>query len=461
VARSVFGTRLGFYFAAIGSAFGLGSLWRFPYVVADNGGGAFVLLYGVCLLVLGLPLLIGELILGKFTRRSVISATRQVVVQKRSEVAASRLLRWAPKAAQLSVLMCVLILSYYAVICGWVLFFFCQFLMKLFSFHSVSPDMALASLKGNGALQIALTGVHLVVVALVVLKDVEDGIEKAVGYLIPVFIGIILVLVLRAFELESQSEGLRFFLYPDFSKLKWSSLGAVVGHLCFTLSLGFATMVTFGSYLRDENRVAGAGFRVAGLDSMAALVGGLLMFPLLVTGLPGAISTGATEAVGLDIMFQILPSYFLRLDGGVVFGLFFFLCLYLASLGASISILETVVANLRDGFQVKRRRATAWSALGTFLVSMVPALSTSVFANVRLGGRDVLHAMDYILICWIVPLLALFLSQLVVYKVIPSIKRAEFGPDSDPMGDIIYSHWSLLMKWVVPPLVVLGLIFQI
>lgn len=452
--RGIFGTRLGFYFAAIGSAFGLGSLWRFPYVVAENGGGAFVLLYAITLLMIGLPLLIGELTLGKFTRRSAISASRQLIAHKHNELKSSFLLRLSPVMALMSVIVCVFILAYYSVISGWVLHFFFQFAAAPFHENPSSIAQALTSLKNAGWLQILLMSVHLLLVVLVVVNDVEDGIEKVVGYIIPIFVGIVFVLMLRALQLETMPDGLRLFLYPDFTKLKISSLGAAIGQLCFTLSLGFATMITFGSYLKDDTLVGKTGFRVAGLDSLSALIAGLLIFPLMV-----GVSGNAT--VGPDLMFQTIPHFFLQLDSGIVFGFFFFLCLYLAALGASISILETIVANMKDTLWFPRVRAT-WIAGGvTFLVGLIPALSSSVFKDFRIAGRSVLEFFDWGLINWVVPILALFMSQLVVYKVNANLKRAEFGPDEDVTANILYFQWSIFMRWVVPPVILLGLFLQI
>ena len=452
--RGLFGSKLGIYFAAIGSAFGLGSLWRFPFVVAENGGGAFVLIYALCLLLLGLPILIGDLIIGKFTKRSVISAARQLVAHKQTEVKSSFLLRIAPKVATLSVIVCLLVLAYYSVISGWVLHYLFQFVAAPFQSDPQVLLGTLDKLKSAGWLQVLLTSVHLLVVGVVVLKDMEDGIEKVVGYVVPIFLGIVFVLMLRALQLETRNEGLRFFLYPDFTKLTLNSLGAAVGQLCFTLSLGFATMITFGSFMQDQNRSSGTGFRVAGLDSLAAIIAGLLIFPLMAMG-------NLHGPYGPDLLFRTLPDFFLQWNGGIAFGIFFFICLYLAAVGASISIVETVVSNLKEAFHLERKKATLISVSLTFLVSIVPALATSIFSDVRIGTRDILSFWDWSLLNWVVPILALFMSQLVVYKMNPEFKRGEFGPDGDPAADILYYHWSLVMKWVVPPLIGLGLLLQL
>src|SRR5690606_9594064 len=145
-------------------------------------------------------------------------------------------------------------------------------------------------------------------------------------------------------------------------------------------------------------------------------------------------------------------------DGGILFGLFFFLCLYLAALGASISILEAIVANLEDSYNFKRARATWWSGGMAFVLTIVPALSSSVLRSVSFGSSGILEIVDKTLINWIVPLIALFTSQIVVYKLNDSIKRQEFMVDHEPTAAIMYSHWSIVLRWVVPPLIILALI---
>lgn len=452
--RGSFGTRWGFYFAAIGAAFGLGSLWRFPYIVADNGGGGFVFLYVFLVMLLGLPLLLTELFLGKFSRRSVISAFRQLRAQHASTTGRSRLLQISHFSGHFSLVICVCILAYYSVICGWVMHFFIQFASAALMGNSENLANTMGQLNSMGWLQILLASGHLTLVILVVLKGVEDGIEKAVGYLIPIFVAIVLVLVTRSLQLDTRDEALRYFLYPDFSKLKWSSLGAAIGHFCFTLSIGFSSMVTFGSYLQDSAKVPATGFRVVLIDSVGAIIACLLVFPLVVGGQSANIS-------GPELLFQTVPEFFMNIEGGILFGVFFFLCLYIASLGASISLLEAVVANLQDSFRMNRAKATWGSGVLVIALSAIPALSSSLFADLSFFGHSLLDSTDRLLINWLVPLFALFISQCVVYKLDETFMRSEFEVESDPTQAILYMHWRKLIKYVVPPIIILGLILQI
>lgn len=452
--RGVWASRMGIYMAAIGAAFGLGSLWRFPYVAEEHGGGAFVFIYIVLLVLIGVPLLIGELMLGKSTKRSLLSSLRQV----RAQTAAGGELRgFAARSYGLigaaSVFVCVLILSYYSVISGWVLHYLVHFTSFAITKSTGPAGNPMSVLQVHGWLQILLASAHILLVVIIVAKEFEEGLERFIGWVMPGFVVALLFLMLQTLSLDSASEALRFFFYPDFTRLRLDSVGAAVGQLCFTLSLGMCTMVTFGSYLREEVRVASTGFRVAVFDSMTTILAGLLLFPLVVAS--------PLKASGPELLFQTVPAFLMSVDGGKIFGFIFFICLYLAAFGASLSILEAIVANLVDSFQVARSRA-AWVSGGiVFLLCLFPALSSTYFSSFQLGGKGLLELMDIVLINWVVPVLALVVSQIVRFKLNEKIKRDEFIGEEEPSMKILYRHWSFLMKWVVPPVICVGLFLQI
>lgn len=431
--QSLWGTRFGFYLAAVGSAFGLGNLWRFPYVTVENGGGAFVLLYVVFAIVVGLPLLIGELMLGKLTRRSMIRATE----------------RLSPKFVwfgRLSVFCCLLGLSYYAVISGWVLHFVMQFSVRHLLTGYFEVDQTMGILRDNGLLQVALTSVHLLITLMIVLKGVQQGIEKWVGNTMPVFCLLLLILVTKALSLATATDAMRFLLYPDFTQLKLSSALHALGHVLFSLSLGFGTMVTFGSYLNEETRIPEAGFRVTVIDTLVSIFAGLLIFPLLI---------GATfSTTGPELLFQTLPRLLLDIDSGFFFGMAFFVCLYMAALGASIGLLESLVANVMDVFKISRTRATWVSGGAAFLFAILPALSTSVLHNVNYAGHGLLEILDGILVNGLLPLVALGLAFGLARYLKDARTADEFVNDDSIATHKLYSHWIFGVKWVVPTVII-------
>lgn len=460
--KGAWGTRLGFYLAAIGSAFGLGNLWRFPYVVAENGGGAFVLLYVALVFVIGMPFLVGELLLGKTSRKSVIMAMLELRNNKKAELERAQpgggaklpwVARSLPWVGFLSAVLCLIVLAYYAVISGWVLHFFMQFLVPFFSSENLAPNQALNVLLDNGWLQVLLTSVHLLLVMVIVAKDVEEGIERWVGYMMPAFVVLLIVLAVKSLSLDTAPEALRFLLYPDFSKLRISSLGQALGHVLFTLSIGFGTMFTFGSYLQEKSYIPIAGFRVATLDSMISLFAGVLIFPLVLAS--------QDPIYGPELLFQTVPVLFGNIEGGHIFGIGFFLCLYLAALGASIGLLETIVSNVIQVTKMKRSKAAILAVLLCFIVALVPALSSSLLASFKMGGRGVLELLDAGLINWLLPIAALVISQVVAYQIDDKLKRNQFIDRLSVSSTKLYSHWMFALKWVAPPIIILALVLQL
>lgn len=447
VRRGAWRTRFGFYLLAIGSACGLGNLWRFPYVVGENGGGAFVLIYVFMSLAIGAPMLIAELTMGKTSRRSVLVATQRLGEK------AGRAFRWT---GRFSVILSIIVLSYYAVISGWVLHFLTQFLISFFSPPEiVTAKTNLAALMSNGWLQFMLASAHLLITIVVVVKGVQEGLEKFITYTMPLFATLVFLLVLRSFSLPSTPEVLRFLFYPDFSKLTWSSLNHALGHVFFTLSVGFGTMVTFGSYMKEDDHAPTAGFRVTVVDTVISLIAVVMIFPL-------AFQASNVPLTDPALMFEVLPRYLLGIRGGTLFGLAFFVCLYMAALNASIGLLEVVVSNWVD-VQKKMQRgpATWYSGLAALSFAILPALSSSVFKEVRLGGRSLIEALDSLLINWMLPLIALGILMAYNWGTTDKEKELNFVDKDKFVSSTMYPHWYFILRWVAPGVIILGLLMQV
>lgn len=447
IKRGSWRTRFGFYLLAIGSACGLGNLWRFPYVVGENGGGAFVLLYVFLAMAMGAPLLIAELILGKNSRKSVLVATQQL---------APRAGKFIPWVGRFAVILSVIVFSYYAVISGWVLHFLTQFLVALFSAsENVSANTNLQALMSNGWLQLMLASAHILITVVVVVKGVQEGLEKWISYIIPLFVLLVVVLLIRSFSLPSTPEVLRFLFYPDFSKLTLSSVNHALGHVFFTLSVGFGTMVTFGSYMREEDHVPTAGFRVTLVDTIISLVAVVMIFPV-------AFQASNVPLTDPALMFEVLPRYLLGIRGGTLFGLAFFACLYMAALNASIGLLEVIVSNWVDSRKKMDRGRATWFSGGIALVlTMIPALSSSVFKEVRIGQRSLIESLDSLLINWILPMVALGLLIAYTRGTTDREKEISFVDKDKFVSYSMYPHWLFMLKWGAPAVIIVSMIMQI
>ena len=440
---SLWGTRFGFYLAAVGSAFGLGNLWRFPFITVENGGGAFVLLYIAFVLMIGLPLLIGELMLGKITRRGSVAAFR--VLERNDEFGEGRPGTYG--AGVLAALSCLLVVSYYAVVSGWVLHFLLQFTFGSVLSSGENVDLSLRTLKDNGVLQLALASVHILLSLVIVVKGVQEGIEKWVGNIMPIFIVLLGILVVKSLATGQAAEASRFQFYPDFTKLTLYSPLHALGHVFFSLSLGMGTMVAFGSYLKPETHIPSAGFRVATLDTVISLFAGLLIFPTII-----GMSLGGS---GPELLFRALPRLLQGIDSGWLFGVAFFICLYLGALGASIGLLEALVANVTEVLKVSREKAGWIVGLCTVVCASVPALSSSGFRGFTFRGQSVFSLWDSAVVNFLLPIGVLAFCLALSKKLKPKPAIAEFVNDDSLVTQTLYSHWRLVIRFIAP-VIILG-----
>jgi NSS family neurotransmitter:Na+ symporter len=441
-------TRFGFYLLALGSAFSLGNLWRFPFVVGENGGGAFVLLYFFLCLLIGLPILICELVLGRAWGASIMTAMHNLSKQCPTPWLAF----WTKWTGRLSVLVCLVVLSYYSVISGWVLHYLTRFIVIWF--HQDPELLNPQILIDHGWLQFLLSSVHILIVSFVVVKGIQEGLERWISYLMPPFGILVLVLVIQSLSLSSSPDVLRFLFYPDFSKLTFSSLSHALGHVFFTLSVGFGTMVAFGSYLRSEEHLPTAGYRVSLVDALVSMVALLLVFPV-------AFQASANKAADPMLLFDVIPRFLFQMKGGGIFGILFFLCLYFAALNATLALFEGLVANVGEAFRrIGRTRSTWLSGLMVLILSVGPSLLSSPLSS-RIPHRSLIEVMDGILVNWILPVIALGISVSFAWIVPEAIKQKNFIDPKRFVSLSMYSHWTFALRWFVPAVITLGLILQI
>lgn len=450
-------SRFKFYFAAMGLGFGLGNLWRFPYVVYENGGGAFVLLYLLLTLVVGVPILCGELILGKIQKKPIVSSLDSLSSlgskmwkpdneESRWEKTIIMFIAWG------SVVVCFLVLSYFAVISGWVLYYVGQFASSLFvgDFEKLT---VLSLLRQNGMLQMFLAALHMIIVTLILFRGRYQQKETWVGYLMPLFGVLVVLLAFKSLSLEKTPEAMKYLFYPDFSRLTIASPGAALGHLLFTLSLGLGAMITFGKHLQKQTYVPRASLQVAAIDSIVSLGAGLLIFPMVMSTL--------THFSGPELLFQTAPVLFQQIPNGAFWGLVFFFCLYAAAVGSSIGLLETVVDNIQPKLNISMRKTLFFAVFISLLVANIPAFSSNFFSHVLSDRGGLLRLWDKFLINWLLPVLALVVSQVVRYKVDKSIVAEDFRENQSPLNKTLYNNWRFLIKWIIPLVVITCLSLQV
>jgi NSS family neurotransmitter:Na+ symporter len=383
--KDKFGSRLGFILAAAGSAVGLGNIWRFPYMTAENGGAAFVLLYLGCVLIIGIPVLLAELSMGRASGKNAVGAFEAL------DPARGKRWRWV---GGLGVVTGMAILSFYSVVAGWTLSYTARALTGTFA-HSMTPKESGAlfqSIIGSPVESVGMAAAFLLLTAVVVRGGVSGGIERASKVLMPAFFVVLVVLAIRALMLPGASAGVRFLLEPDFSEITGVSVMSAMGQALFSLSLGMGGMITYGSYLQKHERLGTAGASVAFFDTGVAITAGLMVFPTLF-------------AVGVDpgdggpgLVFVAMPTIFESLPAGQAFGVAFFALLVVAAWTSTISLLEVVVAYL-VGERGWTREPAVWAVTAVCFVLAVPS-ALSQGAVPALGeeglGRSFLDLMSIV-----------------------------------------------------------------
>lgn len=344
--RGEWSSKIGFILAAAGSAIGLGNIWRFPYTAGENGGGAFLVIYLVCIVLLGVPVMIAELTIGRHSRRDPVGAFDAIRPGSPWKI-----------VGFLGVLTGVCILSYYSVIAGVTV----GYIVKTVAHGGTTYTEFTA----NPLLMIPLLVLFVVLTVLVVQGGVRNGIERWAKILMPALLLLMLVLILRSVTLSGAGRGLSFYLKPDFSKVTGGTILDALGQAFFSLSLGMGAMITYGSYLSKRDNVATSAVCVSFFDTLIAVMAGLLIFPAL-------FAAGMDPAAGPGLVFEVLPVIFAGLPGGTLIGAAFFLLLSVAALTSTISLLEVVTAYLVDEKHILRRRAV-WIVAGLASALGIPS----------------------------------------------------------------------------------------
>jgi len=344
--RGEWSSKTGFILAGAGSAIGLGNIWRFPYIVGENGGAVFVLLYLFFVILIGLPYMLAEFSLGRATQLNAIGAIRQIKPKS----------PWA-FAGILGLITGIGILSFYGVIAGWTV----GYIYK----SAIGDFGGFGDFVSNPVAVILLFAVFMLLTASVVSAGVKGGIERWSKILMPLLLVLLLGLIFFALSLEGASEGLDFYLKPDFSKFSGSMVLAALGQAFFSLSLGMGLMVTYGSYLKKTHNIVSSAIWICIFDVMIALMAGMIIFPAL-------FALGGEPASGPSLVFVVLPQLFATMPSGELFGALFFILLSVAALTSTISLLEVPVCWLVDEKKYKRT-TIVWIVAGVIFIIGVPS----------------------------------------------------------------------------------------
>ncbi len=430
-------TRLAFVLAATGSAVGLGNVWRFPYIVGDNGGGAFVLVYLLCILMIGLPIMMAEILLGRLGRQSPIN-TMLTVSRAEGLSRGWGLMGW------IGVLAGFLILSFYSVIAGWALAYVFKAGSGGFTGLDAegSSEMFGAMLANPEAL-LAWHTIFMVMTAMVVARGVRSGLERAVTILMPALVVLLVILVGYAMAHGDFLGGLAFLLRPDFSALSANAVLLAMGQAFFTLSLGMGAIMVYGSYLSSEASIARASAAVVASDTLVALLAGLAIFPIL-------LAAGLSPGQGPGLIFVTLPLAFAEMPLGLFFGTLFFVLLVFAAWTSAISLIEPAVAFLVENLGLSRVFATTLVAMLAWLLGIAALLSLNVWSGFTLFDKGVLDLLDYVTANILLPLGGFLIAIFVGWRMSQSSVMNELRLRNMRA----FRVWFFLVRYLAPTAIV-------
>lgn len=394
--RESFKSRAGFLLVSAGNAIGIGNVWRFPWLVGQYGGGLFVLVYLLCLVGIGLPVLTMELAVGRASRRSAVAAYKLL----KPDRPVWQVHGWS------CLIGCTLLMMFYTVVSGWMLSYFVKFACG--SFTGLSPEGvdavfgALMADPGEMGLMMAITVVSGFFICALGLRK---GLEKAVKVMMGGLLALIIVLAVHSLLLPNASGGVEFYLKPSVERMRAAGFGSMImaamNQAFFTLGLGVASMEIFGTYMSDEHTLVSESGRIVVLDTFVAFLSGLIIFP-------ACFSFGVDAGSGPALVFLTLPRVFVSMEGGRLWGALFFLFLAFASFSSVITVFENILSFPMDNWGWSRRKASAVCCAVVLVASLPCVLGFNVWKDVTIiGGRDVLGSEDFIVSNLLLPLGAL------------------------------------------------------
>ncbi len=435
--RSNFTSGIGFVLAAAGSAVGLGNLWRFPYLVAQYGGGIFILVYIILALTFGFTLMTTEIAIGRKTQSSPSVAYKTV----------------HPRfgfLGYLATLVPIIILPYYCVIGGWVIKYLVTFATG--SGLKAAADDYFSNFIAHPSSPLLFFAIFLAATMFIIILGVNKGIEKISKFLMPLLVILSIVICIFVIRIPGSGSGIRFYLFPDVSKFSFMTICSAMGQIFFSMSLAMGIMVTYGSYTKPETNLSKSVNQIEIFDTIIALLSGFMVIPAIYvfSGEAGA------KANGPGLLFVALPKIFEQMPMGNLIGILFFVLVLFAALTSSISIMEAVVSSFIDRFHISRKTGVLIAVLIAVALGVPSSLGNGVWSNVNILGMDFLTFFDYLSNSLIMPFVALCTCLLIGWFVKPNYVTDEITRNGEKMHR--KKLYQVMIRCVAPVLLAIILI---
>ncbi|GAA3730548.1 sodium-dependent transporter [Salinicoccus jeotgali] len=441
---SRWGSKLGFVLAAAGSAIGLGALWRFPYMTAEHGGGAFLLVFLLMTLFIGMPLLLSEFVIGRASQRNPIEGFEYLGGKKYY-----RIFGW------LGNIGVFLLLSFYSVIGGWILIYLVIALGE--SINMIQIDNYGAAFEGiisNPLYAVIGQGVFIFLTAFIVAKGVQEGLERASKVMMPLLFILFLIVIIRSVTLPGAVEGISFFLTPDLSEIDSTAILYALGQSFFALSIGATTMITYSSYLGEEHNLTKSALSIVLMNVTISIMAGLAIFPAIA-------SLGMEAAEGPGLVFIVLPQVFAEIPLGFLFYILFLGAFLFATLTSSISMIEINVANAIKGNERKRRSMAYIFGFFVFLAGIPSALSYGVLSDVLIFGKSIFDSVDFLVSNIMLPIGALVSTLFVGFVIDRRVTMHQLNVDKTSGMYGFYKLWMVMLRFVLPVIILIVFVVSI
>lgn len=377
--RVGFTTRLGAIAATVGSAVGLGNIWRFPYQAGENGGGAYILIYLLCVVLLGVPIMMSEFIIGRSTHKSMKGAVQELTPGSPFKI-----------FAYVGVLGALLICGYYSVVCGWVIEYLWNSADGSLLGHT--PDQyndMFNTFVSTPQRCVLWTILFLVLNFLVLSRGIKNGIERIANIMMPVLFVLLIVFCVNSLMLPGSMKGMDFLFNIKFDQLGWKGVVDAMGQAFMSLSLGVTCLITYSSYFKDDSNLMKDAVTISALDTLVAILAGIVIFPAV-------FSFGLEPNAGPKLIFETLPTIFQQMPGGVIWAVLFFVLLFFASITSTISLSEIPITFMIDEYKISRGKAIAITATLMTIIAVLSALSFSTLSNVTIFGKNIFDFLDYV-----------------------------------------------------------------
>ena len=442
--KSQWGSKIGFILASAGSAIGLGAVWKFPYMTAANGGGSFLLVFLIFTLLIGLPLLLAEFVLGRGAAVSAVKTFGKLGKNKKYNI-----------FGIIGAFALFVLLSFYSVIGGWILVYLGISIADALGIYSTSDYITLFStIISNPWIALGAQAMFILLNVLIVSRGVQKGIERASKIMMPMLFIIFLTIITRSLTLPNSMAGVTYFLKPDFSKITTSGLLFALGQSFFALSIGVTAMLTYASYLNKQVNMVQSGVSVVIMNIAVSIMAGLAIFPAMS-------SFGMESEGGPSLLFIVLPQLFNNMAFGKIFYILFLILFLFATITSSVVMLEINVGNLTDQKNTNRTKWSVIVGILTFVFGIPSALSYGTLASTLFFGKTFFDSMDFLVSNILMPLGCLFLSIFTGYVLDKKVAMRELHVKEDNKVSLgFFKVWLFLLRYILPIIIMIVCLAQ-